>query len=332
MDNGLRFARGSSSRAQSRLRIHVYASHRFSPKSCEYTTAHVEPMTTVGIVPCCMMTGPITARTSGDSTGFLNGTLDNRFSDHSICWIPGHRIVFEVRQHSFLSSRMKSLETESEPSVHIQPGNLSRFSIRFLLVIVFLAAVCLAILVPFVGLEIPGPTSWDLTSGKNIKWKALVGSPTYSNPVVHAGFVFVGTNNQGGHDPLLNPTIDAGVMICFDKETGEFLWQYASPKLAVGGAQDWPTFGITSQPCAIGSRMWFVTNRCEVVCLDTGGFRDGQNAGPFQNEKTTRDIDADVVWKFDMIGNLGVYPHNISHCNVVVDETLNVTTDRRHSR
>ena len=43
------------------------------------------------------------------------------------------------------------------------------------------------------------PTTWDIDSGKNIKWSAKLGSQTYGNPVIANGKVYVGTNNGAGH-------------------------------------------------------------------------------------------------------------------------------------
>ena len=63
-------------------------------------------------------------------------------------------------------------------------------------------------------------------------------------------------------------------------------------------------------------RLWYVTNRSEVVCLDTDGFHDGQNDGPIKNEPNENLDEADVVWKFDMIKTFGTFPHNMSNCSV----------------
>ena len=44
-------------------------------------------------------------------------------------------------------------------------------------------------------------SSWDIKTGKNVKWVAQLGSQTYGNPVVAGGRVFVGTNNELVRDP-----------------------------------------------------------------------------------------------------------------------------------
>ena len=42
------------------------------------------------------------------------------------------------------------------------------------------------------------PTTWDIKTGKNVKWVAKLGSQSYGNPVVGGGVVLVGTNNDPG--------------------------------------------------------------------------------------------------------------------------------------
>src|SRR5215467_7912579 len=39
-------------------------------------------------------------------------------------------------------------------------------------------------------------SSWDVKTGKNVKWVAELGSQSYGNPVVSGGQVYVGTNNE----------------------------------------------------------------------------------------------------------------------------------------
>ncbi|MEX0715446.1 MAG: PQQ-binding-like beta-propeller repeat protein [Planctomycetaceae bacterium] len=160
------------------------------------------------------------------------------------------------------------------------------------------------------------PENWDVDDGTNIKWTAQLGSQSYGNPVVANGRVYVGTNNRGAYLPRYPEDVDLGVVLCFDEATGKFLWQHSNEKLAAGRVQDWPAQGVCSAVYADGDRLWYVSNRCEVVCLDALGFQDDENDGPFRNEPNEDRAEADVVWKFDMIGKLGVHPHNMSTCSV----------------
>lgn len=160
------------------------------------------------------------------------------------------------------------------------------------------------------------PTEWDIEDGTNIKWVAKLGSQTYGNPVVANGKVYVGTNNGAGYIKRYPEDVDLGVLLCFDEATGEFLWQHSSEKLSTGRVHDWPLQGICCAPFAEGDRVWFVTSRGEVRCLDAEGFRDGENDGPFKEEKETGEHEADVIWSFDMMEKLGVSQHNMCSCSV----------------
>jgi outer membrane protein assembly factor BamB len=160
------------------------------------------------------------------------------------------------------------------------------------------------------------PTSWDVTAKKNVKWVAALGSQAYGNPVVSGGMVFVGTNNELLRDPKQGG--DRGVLMAFRESDGEFLWQITHEKLAAGRVNDWPYQGVASSPLVEGERLYYVSNRCELICLDTKGFTDGgENDGPFKGEKLTGPKDADIIWKFDMIEEVGSHPHNLANCSPV---------------
>src|SRR2546421_3334466 len=126
--------------------------------------------------------------------------------------------------------------------------------------------------------------AWDKSTSKNIKWVAKLGSQSYGNPVVGDGKIFMGTNNGAGWIKRYPADHDLGCLLCFDTKDGKLLWQHSSEKLPTGRVHDWPLQGVCSSPLVEGKRLWFVTNRGEVRCLDTEGFRDGVNNGPFKEE------------------------------------------------
>lgn len=183
--------------------------------------------------------------------------------------------------------------------------------------------------------EMNTPTEWDVKSGKNIKWMADLGSQSYGNPVVSGGKILVGTNNEGRRNPNIEG--DRGVVMCFRESDGEFLWQATHSKLPSGRVNDWPLQGVCSSPYIDGDRAYYVSNRCEVVCVDLEGFYDGENDGAIQDETYTGQQDADFVWKFDMMLQAGVFPHNLAVCSpLVVDGQVFVVTgngvDEGHRR
>src|SRR6266436_6058086 len=135
------------------------------------------------------------------------------------------------------------------------------------------------------------PLTWDVKAKKNVKWVADLGSQSYGNPVVAGGMVFVGTNNEGMRDP--KQPGDRGVLMAFKEDTGEFLWQQTHEKLTSGRANDWPYQGVASSPIVEGNRLYYVSNRGVVWCLDINGFANG-NDGPVKDEKLTGPHDADV--------------------------------------
>lgn len=164
------------------------------------------------------------------------------------------------------------------------------------------------------------PTTWDIKTGKNVKWVAELGSQSYGNPTVANGVVLVGTNNEALRDPKQGG--DRGVLMAFREATGEFLWQATFEKLASGRANDWPFQGIASSPLIQRGVAYFTTNRGQIIAADLEGFHDGENDGPYKDEKLTGKTDPDFLWVFDMMEEVGAFPHNLANCSPVADGGL----------
>ena len=174
-----------------------------------------------------------------------------------------------------------------------------------------------------------------MSTTENLRWVVKLGSQSYGNPVVAKGKVLVGTNNETPRNP--NHKGDRGVVMCFEESTGKFLWQLVVPKLGAGKVSDWEYLGICSSPLVDGDRVYVITNRCEVVCLDLNGLENGNDgpfkkeaqyiAGPNQPASKLSATDADIIWRYDMREELGVFPHNIASSSVLmVGNNLYVTT------
>ena len=171
------------------------------------------------------------------------------------------------------------------------------------------------------------PDSFDPESGKNVKWSAALGTECYSTPVVAGGKVLIGTNNSRPRDPRHQG--DRGVLMCFNEADGSFAWQLVVPKLEGDVYLDWPKAGICSPATVEGDRVYTVTNRDEVVCLDLHGMANG-NDGPFRDEgrhMSPQDqpplevgpLDADILWLLDLRSAAGVRPHDSAHSSILLD-------------
>lgn len=158
------------------------------------------------------------------------------------------------------------------------------------------------------------PTAWDVKTRQNIAWSAALGSQSYGNPVVAEGVVLVGTNNEAPRDP--KQAGDRGVLMAFDEKTGAFLWQQTHEKLPAGRANDWPYQGVASSPAVEQGRVYYVSNRGVLLCLDVKGMANGNDG--VTNEPFTGPKDADVIWAFDMMEEVGAYPHNLANSSPVI--------------
>ncbi|MBE0541273.1 MAG: PQQ-binding-like beta-propeller repeat protein [Verrucomicrobia bacterium] len=187
----------------------------------------------------------------------------------------------------------------------------------------------------------PGSDEVNTNGMKNLRWVAKLGSQSYGNVTVAGGKVFVGTNNEPPRDPRHQG--DRSILKCFDEKTGKFLWQLVVPKLSSGKVNDWESLGLLASPTLEGDRVYIVTSRCEVMCLDVNGMANG-NDGPFKDEAkyVVKDVvldrgrpterpappvepgefDADIIWVYDMMDDLGVFPHNASNCSVLIVDDI----------
>ena len=126
-----------------------------------------------------------------------------------------------------------------------------------------------------------GTEDVDLSSAKNVKWAAKLGTQSYGNPTIANGKIFVGTNNDSMRDPKHSG--DRSILLCLEEKSGDFLWQLVIPKLKSGKVNDWESLGLLSSPTVVGNRLYVVSSRCEVLCVDVDGLANG-NDGPYKDE------------------------------------------------
>ena len=170
------------------------------------------------------------------------------------------------------------------------------------------------------------PETFDPDTGKNIKWVVPLGTQTYSTPVVAGGKVLIGTNNDRPRDPRHKG--DRGVLLCLDETDGSLCWQLVVPKIRGDPRVDWPRSGIVSPATVEGDRVYLVSNRGQVMCLDLNGQTDG-NDGPYRHEgrvmaprgaepmEVTK-TDADIIWLFDIQAKAGVHQHDAAHSSILL--------------
>jgi HEAT repeat protein/outer membrane protein assembly factor BamB len=168
------------------------------------------------------------------------------------------------------------------------------------------------------------PDDWDIQTGRNIVWSVGLGDETYGRPVVSNGVVYVGTDNGRKMNPAYRD--ESGVLLAFRSKDGAFLRQDVAPRVN-RGLGDFLLPSTTGTPYVEGDRLYYVTAECQLRCLDTQGFGDGENDGPFRDEPF-RDADAaDIVWELDICGRLGVFPHEATNSDVLaIGDLLIVST------
>ena len=170
--------------------------------------------------------------------------------------------------------------------------------------------------------------TWRTSSG----WPSSARKATATSPWPTAGCSSARTTRTRA---TRGTSGDRSILMCFDEKTGELLWQLVVPKLASGKVNDWESLGLLSSPTIEGDRVYIVTSRCEVLCLDSQrhGQRQrrpvqgrGQIRGPGRNPRQGQadrapappiepgPKDADIIWRYDMMDELGVFPHNASDC------------------
>ena len=175
----------------------------------------------------------------------------------------------------------------------------------------------------------------DPSTAENVRWIARMGLYAYGNPTVANGRVYVGTDDLTLSDDERFERTQGGLVKCLDEATGKLLWQLVVPQrtdIPEGAHYGHQHLGTCSSPCIEGDRVYVVTGADEVVCLDAKGQANG-NDGPFVEEgeyqagtgQTPIELaatDADIIWSYDLIDELGVCPHDAASCSLLIHGDL----------
>ncbi|MCL1921549.1 MAG: PQQ-binding-like beta-propeller repeat protein [Kiritimatiellaeota bacterium] len=179
------------------------------------------------------------------------------------------------------------------------------------------------------------PSSLD---DATLVWEIKLGTHQYSIPTIDRGRVYLGVNDGGVTRDGYRPT-GGGSVLCVELATGKTLWELPVPRVANGTQHpyyfDHWKCGICSGPVVIGERVYVVSNRGDVLCLDRNGQANG-NTGPFTDEVAYMGLpdgaallptDGDIIWRFDMLKECGVIPHDTVGSTILhVDGLLYVCT------
>lgn len=157
------------------------------------------------------------------------------------------------------------------------------------------------------------PVDWDPATGRNIVWSVELGNEIYGRPVIAGDVVYVGADNIRQLNPAFHE--DSGVLLALRVKDGAFLWQDVAPRVE-RGLREFLLPSTTSAPYVEGDRLYYVTAECQLRCLDTPGFTDNQNDGPYRDEIFKDNAAADIVWQLDM-PSLGVFPHEACNSDVL---------------
>ena len=187
----------------------------------------------------------------------------------------------------------------------------------------------------------------ELTTS-NLLWEVRLGTHQYSIPTIARGKVYVGINDLGVQRDGYQPS-GGGAVVCLDLKTGNTDWTLPVPRVADGTTApnyfDHWKCGICSGPVVVGERIYLVSNRGDVLCLDSKGQANG-NDGPFVDEHTYMGLpdrvtltpqDGDIIWRYDFRKECGVLVHDTCGSTIqLIDGMLFVCTsngtDRRHQQ
>ncbi|MCF7673698.1 MAG: PQQ-binding-like beta-propeller repeat protein [Akkermansiaceae bacterium] len=166
-------------------------------------------------------------------------------------------------------------------------------------------------------------------------WEIKTGTHQYSIPTVDRGRILIAANDAGIKRAGYEATSGGGVM-CVAQATGNLIWQLPIPRYMDGVKApyhfDQWNCGVCSGPVVDGNRVYVVGSRGEILCLDLDGQANG-NDGPCLDELAYMGItntpdakleptDGDIVWKFNLIPELGVILHDVCGSTLLLDGDL----------
>lgn len=151
----------------------------------------------------------------------------------------------------------------------------------------------------------------DLTTARHVKWGVRLCNAIYSTPSVAGGRIFIGGMERGD-----------GIFLCLNAASGKTLWKWRAPPkqfpreidgFLLGIHEIPPQMGVCSTAIVEQNRVYFVSHRFEVVCLDANAAAGDQTGGTDE---------ARVLWMFDMQERVGAFPCDAANGSPVIDGDL----------
>lgn len=164
----------------------------------------------------------------------------------------------------------------------------------------------------------------DTFRSEDLLWEIQLGTHQYTIPRINDGQIFIGINDSYLRHPVLKST-GGGILICLEQASGKMLWQLVIPRYMEGirppyHFNQWKC-GVCSRPVVDGKRLYIVSPRGDVLCIDRNGQADG-NHGPFLRETEYMEVprnsnyeltklDGDIIWRYDLIKGTSAVLHDV---------------------
>lgn len=157
------------------------------------------------------------------------------------------------------------------------------------------------------------PTSWSLSSGKNIAWKASIPKPGYNSPVINGRNVFLTGADESGRE-----------LYCYDIFTGERKWTLSASGIP-GSPSSMPKVnedtGLAASTVATnGKQVCAIFATGDVICADMDGNKLwAKNVGVPDNHygfaSSLLIYGSEVIIQYDNDSNGRIFALNLSNGN-----------------
>ncbi len=167
----------------------------------------------------------------------------------------------------------------------------------------------------------------ERSAGDFVLWTQDIGHAAAAIARAEGAEVIIATNQFPNPAEIATPQrIAGGAVLCFESQNGTVRWGITHAHQDRDDSIVRSFAGVTSRPTIDGDRVFYVSNRGELICLDLEGLLDEEDDGLPEDEHAGEGTTADVVWRLDMISELGVFRVDSAagnpHCSPFVWEDI----------